>query len=180
MIREFLCTQKLWSHSLQIEGHYPSQGQYRIFPVAIFMWKFSAFSEFLLLIVMVIWDSNVSNVFWFYCCVCHCNEDLFCWYCNVMFSSRMILLGFMVLFSVCIPSVECKHSYFLLGSRLVVCAVVVVLSGLQYKIHGHHWFMTNATWVGLQVQRTLTVLFMHDVRIVILVSKSNFFLSLVS
>jgi len=54
-----------------------------------------------------------------------------------MFSSRMILLGFMVLFSVYIPNVECKHSYFLLGGRLVVY-VVVVLSGLQYKIHGRH------------------------------------------
>jgi len=48
------------------------------------------------------------------------------------------LLGFMVLFSVFIPYVECKHSYLLLGGRLVVYAVVVVLSGLQYKIHGHH------------------------------------------
>jgi len=43
----------------------------------------------------------------------------------------MILLGFMVLFSVCIPSVRCKHSYFLLGGMLVVYVVVVVLSGLQ-------------------------------------------------
>lgn len=97
-----------------------------------------------------------------------------------MFSSRMILLGFMVPFSFCIPNVDCKHNYFLLGGRLLVYAVVVVLSGLQYKIHGHHWFMTNAMWVGLQVQRTLTVLFVHDVRIVILVSKSSFFLSLVN
>lgn len=55
-----------------------------------------------------------------------------------MFSSRMTLLGFMVPFSFCIPNVECKHNYFLLGGRLVVYAVVVVLSGLQYKIHGHH------------------------------------------
>lgn len=50
----------------------------------------------------------------------------------------MILLGFMVLFLVCIPNVQCKQSYFLLGGRLVVYAVVVVLSGLQCKIHGHH------------------------------------------
>jgi hypothetical protein len=34
------------------------------FPVAIFMYKFSAFSEFLLLIAMVIWDSSVSNAYW--------------------------------------------------------------------------------------------------------------------
>lgn len=102
------------------------------------MCQFSAFSEFLLFIVMVNWDSNVSNMFWFYYYVFNCNEDLFCCYFNVMFSSRMILLGFMVLFSVCIPNVECKHSYFLLGGRLVVYVVVVVLSGLQHKIHRHH------------------------------------------
>lgn len=131
-----------------------------------------------MLIVMVIWDSNVSNVFWLYYCVCNCNEDLFCQYFYVMFTSRMILLGFMVLFSVCVPNVECKHSYFLLGGRLVV--YVVVLSRLQYKIHGRYWFMTNATWVALQVQSTSTVLFMHDIRMVILVYKGNFFLSLVS
>lgn len=86
---------------------------------------------------MVICDSNVSNVFWLYYCVCNCNEDLFYQYFYVVFSSRMILLGFMVLFSVCIPNVECKHSYFLLGGRLVVY-VVVVLSGLQCNIHGRH------------------------------------------
>lgn len=56
----------------------------------------------------------------------------------------MILLDFMVQFSVCIPNVQCKHSYFLLGGRLVVYVVVVVLSGLQYKICGHHRFLTNA------------------------------------
>ena len=144
------------------------------------MCQFSVFSEILLLIVMVIWDSNVSNMFWFYYCVFNCNEDLFCWYFNVMLSSRMILLDFMVQFSVCIPNVQCKHSYFLLGGRLVVYVVVVVLSGLQYKICGHHRFLTNAAWVRIQVQRTLTVLFMNDVRIVILVPKSNFFISLVN
>jgi hypothetical protein len=87
---------------------------------------------------MVIWDINVTNKFWLYYCVFNSNEDLFCRYFNVMFSSRMILLGFMVLFSFCIPLIECKHSYFLPGGRLVVYVVVIVLSGLQYKIHGHH------------------------------------------
>jgi len=77
------------------------------------------------------------SVMCFGCVIVSVIVIMFCQYFYVLFSSRMILLGFMVLFSVCIPNVECKHSYFLLGGRLVVY-VVVVLSGLQYKIHGHH------------------------------------------